>query len=367
MMKTILWVNAIVLLLLLSGCNSRVHKEEAKVQEKRKSRTVNTESVDDIKNLFNDINYSLENWNKGRREIPRLYITDISSRWEKQSQSIPVRTKKAIFFQLTIPLILRSNELLIAEREKLITLVEKQDELNAEEKEWLRTMAERYKLLKSGEERVDRQKMNELLLRLNIIPPSLALAQAAEESGWGTSRFAMLGNSLFGQWDFSGKGMAPAQQRKELGNYGLARFETPLEAVQSYMLNLNTHSAYRRLREKRAELHTSGKKINGYELAETLDRYSERRYAYVESLHKMMRYNHLGQADYAYLWDKETIYLTPLPDDPKPETGKSVKPAACEVKMDQNQSVQTETNSSATVNIPAEPEKDSSDIVWECG
>ncbi|EGM71558.1 glucosaminidase domain-containing protein [Shewanella sp. HN-41] len=74
--------------------------------------------------------------------------------------------------------------------------------------------------------------------------PSLVLAQAAEESGWATSRFTVEGNAYFGQWDFSGKGMKPRQQRKALGNYGVAQFDTPLESVEGYLLNLNTSNAY---------------------------------------------------------------------------------------------------------------------------
>jgi len=337
-MKTVLWLGVLAVVLLLTGCSDREKKE---IEKKRESWTVYTQSVGDITKLFNDINYSMESWDAGRREIPRLYLTDISSRWGDQSQRIPVELKKTIFFQLTIPLILRSNELLLDERKKLVLLAKKFNNLTKEESVWLGALAKRYKLIKSEDEILDRTKVDELLLRLNIIPPSLALAQAAEESGWGTSRFAMLGNSLFGQWDFSGKGMAPAQQRKELGNYGLARFETPLHAVQSYMLNLNTHRAYRRLREKRAQMQASGEKIRGYELAETLDRYSERRYAYVESLHAMMHYNHLWAADDAYLWDKETIYLTPLPD-----AEKSVAATASRSRVDSSrkQSVKTDEN-----------------------
>lgn len=351
-MKTILYLSVLAMLLILTGCSDRKEKEKAKIEKKRENRIVYTQSIADIKKLFNDINYSLQSWDAGRREIPRLYLTDISSRWGDQSQRIPVKLKKAIFFQLAIPLILRSNELLIAQRKKLLFLAKKFNNLTKEELAWLRTLAKRYKLIKSEDEILDRAKVNELLSRLNIIPPSLALAQAAEESGWGTSRFAMLGNSLFGQWDFSGKGIPPAQQRKELGNYGLARFETPLHAVQSYMLNLNTHRAYRRLREKRAQMQASGKKIRGYELAETLDRYSERRYAYVESLHTMMNYNHLWAADDAYLWDKETIYLTPLPD-PEPVVEKSAAAIAKRFKdiSDRNQTAKTKANGSVAKKI----------------
>jgi uncharacterized FlgJ-related protein len=287
------------------------------------SRTVYTTSTKDITRLFNDINYSMKGWESGNYEIPRIYLTDISSRWGTQAQRIPVKTKKAIFFQLTLPLILRSNELILHNRERLTELRAAFPEITAEDRQWLQKMAKRYRLSKSAEEPIDAKTLETLVLRMNIVPPSLALAQAAEESGWGTSRFAILGNSLFGQWDFSGNGMVPEQQRKELGNYGLKRFDTPLDAVRGYMLNLNTHAAYKKLRLKRAELEAADRPITGHALAETLDKYSERGMDYVDSLHKMMNYNQLAHADEAYLWDDETIFLTPKPD-PKPPKQKTV-------------------------------------------
>jgi len=146
---------------------------------------------------------------------------------------------------------------------------------------------------------------------VDIIPPSLALAQGAEESGWGTSRFALLGNSLFGQWDFSGNGIKPEQQRSELGNYGLAAFDTPLDAVLAYARNLNSHEAYRQMRELRAKLRTEGHNPTGYELAATLDKYSERGQAYVDGLRTIMRVNKLAATDEAWLWNKAVITIQP--------------------------------------------------------
>ena len=125
------------------------------------------------------------------------------------------------------------------------------------------------------------------------MPPSLALAQAAEESGWATSRFTIEGNAFFGQWDFSGKGMVPKQQRKELGNYGLAKFDTPLASVKGYMLNINTTSAYQKLRDKRQKLRKNNQAITGLALVDTLDKYSERGQAYIDSITEMITYNRL--------------------------------------------------------------------------
>jgi len=300
-----------------AGCQERskrsVPVKKTETNTTPKSRIVYTSSVRDIKLLFQEIDYSMKRWNEGKREIPRIYITDISSRWQKQSQKMDVKLKKAIFFQLTLPLVLHANELILQEKKRLMGYLNKHDRMNAEENQWLLDIAKKYKVVKkdSNETLGDKQ-LSMLKRRVNVIPPSLALAQAAEESGWGTSRFAILGNSLFGQWAFSKNAMRPKRQRSELGDYGLARFKTPQDAVNAYMLNLNTHRAYKKMRTYRSRLIDEEKKVSGYELAKMLDKYSERGQAYVDSLHAMMRINHLGDTDDAYLWNRGDILMIPL-------------------------------------------------------
>lgn len=264
-------------------------------------------SPKDVFKLFDELGYTMENWKKGIRVVPRVYLSDIPKRWQKNAQKLPVKKKKEIFFRLLAPLILRSNELIMAERKQLETLAKKKT-LSTKDTQWLKGMAKKYKLKARDENTL----LTQLLIRVDIVPVSLALAQGAEESGWGTSRFAILGNSLFGQWDFSGKGIAPKQQRKELGNYGLARFKHPQDAVNAYALNLNTHRAYKSLRQKRATLRQAGQSLSGYDLAKTLTKYSERGQGYVDTLHQIMRVNKLRPTDEAYLWDKGDILLTPV-------------------------------------------------------
>lgn len=155
---------------------------------------------------------------------------------------------------------------------------------------------------------------DELLARLDIVPVSLALAQAAEESGWGTSRFAAEGNALFGQWAWGENAIRPQNQREGLGDYGIAAFETPLESVRAYMHNLNTHPAYAELRARRAEMRRDDETLSGWELANTLTRYSERGQDYVDTLHTIMRVNRLADTDSAYLGDGPTIFLVPVGD-----------------------------------------------------
>ena len=273
-------------------------------------RTVESKNYNDVLQLFNEIGYTAEQWQAGIREVPRIEITSIPQRWQEVTRTIPVSDKKNIFFRLTGSGILQANEKIMSEREHLLNAINKKD---IDENEWLAALAVKYKVIRQESDKLDNTALTELRKRVDIVPPSLALAQAAEESGWGTSRFAIKGNSLFGQWDFSGKGIKPKQQRTELGNYGIAAFDSPQESIEAYMLNLNTHNAYQRMRQKRAVFRQQNKQPTGWELAKTLDKYSERGIEYVKSLHAIMSYNKLNDADQAFLWDKGKIVVTPTP------------------------------------------------------
>ena len=273
-------------------------------------RTVESHNYDDVLRLFNEIGYTAEQWQAGIREVPRIEITNIPQRWQKVTQTIPVSDKKNIFFRLTGSGILQANEKILNERQRLLDAIEKND---IDENEWVAALAVKYRVIDKESDKLDTPTLTELRKRVDIVPASLALAQAAEESGWGTSRFAIQGNSLFGQWDFSGKGIKPKEQRAELGNYGIAAFESPQASVEAYMLNLNTHRAYQRMRQKRAVFRQQNQEPTGWDLAKTLDKYSERGLDYVKSLHAIMRYNKLNDADTAYLWDKGRIVITPAP------------------------------------------------------
>ena len=224
--------------------------------------------------------------------------------------------KKRIFFRTLAPLVLRANELILADRERITALAPEMDagkSLEQKDGAWLAEIAGRYRVIKDPQSLPGPEELGgvveELLVRIDQVPLSLVLAQGAEESGWGTSRFAAEGNALFGQWTWGGEGITPEGQRKELGDYRIAAFETPLQSVMSYLQNLNSHPAYEELRGKRSELRRSGERLSGYELAKTLTSYSERGQEYVETLHTIMRVNHLDATDDAHLGDTPTIYL----------------------------------------------------------
>ncbi|WP_153915509.1 glucosaminidase domain-containing protein [Shewanella sp. TC10] len=277
---------------------SKVEKPSSAVLE---PKDISIDSLDGLIELFNSLNYNTESWQAGVREVPRLTFERVSEKWQQTSNEIPVQLKKMVFFRLMAPLILISNENIIIERE-----VVKQAQLNDKE---LIAIAQKYRVISEPIDAITDEQRLQLLKRVDIMPPSLVLAQAAEESGWATSRFTLEGNAFFGQWDFSGNGMIPKQQRKELGNYGLARFDSPQASVEGYMLNINTNAAYIKLRELRRDLRANEQPITGLELANTLDKYSERGQAYIDGIKGMIRFNKLDQVDVAYLSDDAPLHL----------------------------------------------------------
>ena len=259
-------------------------------------------SVTDLNAVFDKLKYSRDNCSKDNCEIPRITFNGVNKEWKETSNKLPVKLKKELFFRLMAPLVLIANENIKHERNVI--------ENSALNSPALKTIALKYRVIENAQSNLDEDLRKELLQRVDILPPSLALAQAAEESGWATSRFAIEGNAFFGQWDFSGKGMKPLQQRKGLGNYGVARFSSPLASVEGYMLNINRNKAYQKLRALRAQLRSENRVLTGYELAGTLDKYSERGQAYIDGLRAMIRYNKLAQVDQANLADNRLIQLT---------------------------------------------------------
>jgi len=266
----------------------------------------------DILALFKKLNYTPEAWQSGIREIPRVYLPLIGEKWGAgRSDELTVENKKRLFFRSTSPLILRANELIMVDRNRLMDIRSSfgnNSAITNKDQLWILKLAKIYKVeVKEGQ--FTSALFDALWKKVDIIPVSLALAQAAEESGWGTSRFAAEGNAVYGQWTWGSNAITPEKQRKDLGNYGIASFETLQQSICAYMLNLNTHNAYASLREKRAALREKSEKITGHILAGQLTKYSERGDDYVKSLRSLMEYNKLNQTDDAYLSKDDPIYL----------------------------------------------------------
>ena len=269
----------------------------------------------DVLALFDRLGYTQKAWQAGIREIPRVYLADVPDTWhERSKKELSVEDKKKLFFRLIAPIVLRINELILEDRVRAQELTErpaKGQSVSPDDQAWLTKLAVKYKVLESTSQRLDRNALVELLMRVDVVPPSLALAQAADESGWGTSRFAEEGNALFGQWAW-GKGLKPIEQRtSKVGDERIAAFGSTAQAAYAYALNLNTEHAYGDLRLKRAELRRQKLRISGTVLAETLLHYSQRGQAYVHDLKALIRNNRLNDADDAYLRHMAVIHIVP--------------------------------------------------------
>lgn len=240
--------------------------------------------------------------------VPYAMITGISERWRAAAPQMPVPEKKEIFYRLMLPLVMHANVMVLDRRARLESM---SDALNsgaplpAADLDWLREAAVLLRITKReaadalGTDDKDelRAIIDEALYKLDVIPPGLALGQAAYESGYGTSRFAVQGNALFGQWTFGGEGLVPEQQRGNLGDHRIAAFDWPFDSVRGYFINLSSHPAYEDFRRLRAELKAAGKPLTSLTLADGLIRYSERGQKYVDTLKGIIRVNKLDIAD----------------------------------------------------------------------
>lgn len=209
------------------------------------------------------------------------------------------KEKKQRFFALLQPLIAVENQYIEQQRAWLEAL--QPEQLSQQEQLLLQQLAVEYKVNASS----DLERYQELLLRVDTIPLELVLAQAANESAWGRSRFAREGNNLFGQWCFSpGCGLIPAR-RPEGASYEVAKFVSVQQSVRAYLHNLNTFKAYKALRQLRAKLRQNDQEVSGIVLAEALERYSERGNAYVQDLQSMMRVNQALVAQVVQMTDRK--------------------------------------------------------------
>ncbi len=254
---------------------------------------IELDGYEQLEELYESLDYTQQSWQEGKREVPRLFLQTIPERWRSEiSDQVTVATKKRIFFRTLGPLALLANEEIEFQRVALEKAIADGDNTVITE------LATQYRVDGAPG---DSTTIAELRERINPVPPSLVLAQMAIESGWATSRFAALGNALFGQWTYDGEGITPEQQRTHLGDYKIASFRTPFGSVRAYLLNLNTHNAYADLRDMRASDIAADRQSTGMELAEALIRYSERGEEYVKEVQAVIRQNGLQEVDNAVL------------------------------------------------------------------
>lgn len=253
--------------------------------------------------------------------VPHAMVTRIPMAWKENAKNLPVAQKKEIFYRFMLPLVMHANTMVLDRRAKLDAAkkgVKANEALAEDELVWLHQAAVLLRIIKSDAAPLSHESPAELLriideglYKLDVIPAGLALGQAAYESGYGTSRFAVAGNALFGQWTFGGEGLIPEQQRSDLGDHRIAAFEWPFDSVRGYFLNLCSHPAYEDFRRLRADLRASGKPLTSLALADGLIRYSERGQEYVDTLKGIIRVNNLAIADDAVFRDEPTRFVVP--------------------------------------------------------
>jgi uncharacterized FlgJ-related protein len=265
---------------------AQVKKEEKKPEIKVKKNNVAEIILPDLNlktqtvlNLFKDVDYDLSQV-RNKKLVKPIYFTQFPKDLNELQNT---RLKKETFIKIVLPLIVAENEKIIADRKKLKLISNKKFTTDLE-KQWLRQKLLEYKVKKGN--------MEELLDRIDIIPTSIAIAQAAKESGWGTSRFALEGNAIFGQWTWDGQGIAPLD-RASNKKHKILKFPILRASVKAYQNNLNTHRSYLNFREKRMVMRQKNKNISGLELTETLKNYAQTGTEYTKILIQIIKENRL--------------------------------------------------------------------------
>jgi Bax protein len=244
-------------------------------------------SASTIKQLFEDTGYNLNDVRK-KKLVKPVALTLLPQEIKMIENS---KKRKEFFIQIVLPLIIEENNNIKLDRKTLFTIINKSNN-SVSEKQWLERKYKQYG--------VRSKDLSTLKIRMDEIPVSLAIAQAAKETGWGTSRFALEGNALFGQWTWSGEGLKP-KEAKEGQSHKVMKFNILQASVRAYQRNINTHSSYKDFRKARAKLRDSNKPLDSIELSKYLNKYAETGNQYVEVLQKIIKQNKLQDFDDAKL------------------------------------------------------------------
>jgi len=240
-----------------------------------------------IKQLFEDTNYTLKEVRE-KKLVKPVALTLLPNEIKMIENT---KKRKEFFIQIVLPLVLKENNNIRLDRKRLFKIINKSSNTNLEKK-WLNKKYKQYG--------IPSKDLSTLKIRMDEIPVSLAIAQAAKETGWGTSRFAQEGNALFGQWTWSGEGLKPKDADKNQG-HKVMKFNVLQASVRAYQRNLNTHSTYKGFRLARAKLRDLGKELDSLILAKYLDEYAQTGDQYVEVLQKIIKQNNLKDFDDAKL------------------------------------------------------------------
>ena len=244
-------------------------------------------SASTIKELFDDTGYNLIDVRKNKLVKP-VALTLLPQEIKNIEN---VKKRKELFIQIVLPLIIQENNNIRLDRRTLFSIINKSNNTDIE-KQWINKKYKQYG--------VKSKDLSTLKIRMDEIPVSLAIAQAAKETGWGTSRFAQEGNALFGQWTWSGDGLRP-KNAEEGKNHKVMKFNILQASVRAYQRNLNTHSSYKDFRKARAKMRDSNKLLDSMELSKYLNKYAETGNQYVQVLQKIITQNKLKDFDDAKL------------------------------------------------------------------
>jgi Bax protein len=244
-------------------------------------------SASTIKQLFKDTDYNLKDVRK-KKLVKPIALTLLP---QEIKMIEDIKKRKDFFIQIVLPLIVKENNNIRLDRKTLYNIINRSNNTIAE-KQWLEKKYKQYG--------INSRDLSTLKIRMDEIPVSLAIAQAAKETGWGTSRFAQEGNALFGQWTWSGEGLKPKNAENGKG-HKVMKFNVLQASVRAYQRNLNTHSSYKDFRKARAEFRDLNKPLDSIELSKYLNKYAETGNQYVEVLQKIIKQNKLKDFDDAKL------------------------------------------------------------------
>ena len=244
-------------------------------------------SASTIEQLFLDTGYNLNDVRKEKLVKP-VALTLLPQEMKRIEN---IKKRKNLFIQIILPLIIKENNNIRLDRKKLFSILNKNKNTKLEIN-WLTLKFKQYGVINKD--------LSTLKIRMDEVPVSMAIAQAAKETGWGTSRFAQEGNALFGQWTWSGEGIKPAGADTD-SKHKVMKFKVLQASVKAYQRNLNTHSSYKEFRGARAEFRDKKKKLDSLILSKYLDKYAETGKEYVKILQQIIRQNKLTDFDDAKL------------------------------------------------------------------
>lgn len=294
-------LSAIVAVVPVQGPMSALLRHAAVLGMRKPAAVLAFASPAKLQAHFTRIGYDLDAVRLGKTAVPRILVAKVPGGLADMKQT---QRRKRVFFSLMLPLVLEANERVLRVRARVLLYQVKAaagKALSPAQAKDLARIAASYNVAPN---RIAKDRFDLLLSRVDAVPPSLALAQAAIESGWGTSRFVREGNAPFGQWTTGDRrGIVPAG-REEGKTHKIRSFDRLIDSVQSYLHNLNTHRSYAAFRALRSAMRTGARPLDGYGLVPGMIAYSERKEHYLTLLRRVIQSNDLRPLDAARFGDR---------------------------------------------------------------